>query len=209
MPPSVRPFQPEQVAKPSVLEGFAFPRTFEDGSPIDLEIGCGVGWHPITYAKENSDRRLIAIEHTREKFESFKGRFEKNGKPANLLPVHADAVRWITHALTEESMSRIFLLYPNPEPNSPNKRWFRSPFFERLMWSLAPGGTITLATNIESYMEEAREYADKVWKLELKQTRTLNSVTKSAGLPRTHFEKKYLERGETCYDAVFVKRNSK
>lgn len=209
MPTSVRPFQAERLTKPSILEGFSFPRAFTEGAPLDLEIGCGVGWHPIKYAKANPDRRLIAIEHTREKFTSFEGRFEKNGAPSNLLPVHADAVRWITHAIEKESVDRVFLLYPNPEPNAPNKRWFRAPFFERLLWVLAPGGSVTLATNVESYMNEACAYARDAWGLELASRRSFTKADELEGIPRTHFEKKYLLRGETCHDAVFVKKDSK
>lgn len=212
MPLNVRPFRTEHVSKPSILEGFVFPAAFTDGSPLDIEIGCGVGWHPIKYAKANPDRRLIAIEHTREKFEKFEGRFEKNERPGNLLPVHANAVHWITHALAAESVSRYFLLYPNPEPNAANKRWLRAPFFHRLLWTLKPGGTVTLATNVESYMTEAIEYAREFWKLDVVESRafTRADALSSAGveIPRTHFEKKYLLRGETCYDAVFEKRKS-
>lgn len=208
MPPSVRPFHPEHVTKPSILDGFSFPSAFTDGSPVDVEIGCGVGWHPVRYAKENPERRLIAIEHTRDKFERFEGRVARNGSPANLLPIHADATRWITHALAKESVSRYFLLYPNPEPNAPNKRWLRAPFFERLLWTLAPGGQVTLATNVKSYMEEAIEYAREAWKLDVREARSFTNADAPSGIPRTHFEKKYLLRGETCYDAVFEKRKN-
>lgn len=208
MPLSVRPFQAEPITKPSILEGFAFPSAFRDGAAIDVEIGCGVGWHPIKYAKANPDRRLIAIEHTREKFEKFEGRVLRNESPSNLLPVHANAVPWITHALTKESVSRYLLLYPNPDPKEPNKRWFRAPFFERLLWTLAPGGTVTLATNVKSYMDESIEFARDVWGLDVVEVRTFTSNESLPEIPRTHFEKKYLVRGETCYDVIFAKRKS-
>ncbi|MEK7357421.1 MAG: SAM-dependent methyltransferase [Bdellovibrionota bacterium] len=205
-PTTVRSFQADRVAKPSSLEGFSFPRAFTDGAPLDLEIGCGVGWHPIAYAKANPDRRLIAIEHTREKFERFEGRLAKNHPLDNLLAVHGNAVNWVTNALERETLSRVFIMYPNPEPNAPNKRWFRTPFFARLLWTLELGGTITLATNVETYIAEAIEYARAEWKLEAGALRSFANANAPPETPRTHFEKKYLQRGETCFDCVFTKR---
>ncbi len=39
--------------------------------PLDIEIGCGVGMHPLLYASAHPERFLIAIEKTREKFGKF------------------------------------------------------------------------------------------------------------------------------------------
>jgi tRNA G46 methylase TrmB len=200
---SVRAFDSESVSPPKGLSDFQWPASFTDGSPLDLEIGCGVGWHPIRYAQRNPQRRLIAIEHTREKFESFHGRYEKHALD-NLLPIHADAIRWVTHAIKPESLDRAFLLYPNPEPGNPSKRWLRAPFFHRLLETMKPGATIQLATNIESYFKEALEYGTEYWKLKIVEQRILTQPIPE-DIPRTHFEKKYLERGETCFDVTFRK----
>jgi tRNA (guanine-N7-)-methyltransferase len=200
---TVRPFHTEKIDPPADFESFRWPEKFLEGAPIDLEIGCGVGWHPIRYATDNPNRRLIAIEHTREKFDSFQGRIEKH-QLDNLLPVHADAVRWVTHHLRPSSIDRVFLLYPNPEPGNPAKRWLRSSFFYRLLEVLKPGGEITLATNIDSYFKEALQFAREVWNLEIASQSVLKTPA-PAGIPRTHFETKYLLRGETCFDVTFRK----
>ena len=206
MPLNVRPFQTEFLAPPESLAQLQWPPLFRESSrPLDVEIGCGVGWHPIKYAKEHPARNLIAIEHTREKFEKFNARFARATELENLLPVHADAVRWITHALTPASVDRVLLLYPNPEPKAPNKRWFRMPFMHRLLETLKPNGELVLATNIEAYWTEAQTYARDFWNLEMKEARPFDRRSAPAGTPRTHFEKKYLLRGETCFDLVLKK----
>lgn len=193
----VRMFNIDQVKPP--VETIAHPSASawlaRANTPIDLEIGCGVGWHPISYARENPDRRLIAIEHTRAKFERFQGRLNNQPELTNLLAVHADAVRWVAHSLPPQSIERCFFLYPNPEPKAPNRRWLRSPFLHRLLTTLKPGGEITLATNEQWYMAEARDWAAHAWGLEEIDYREI-----TAGSPRTHFEKKYLARGQTCFD---------
>ena len=141
----VREFEAQYIKKPKDFKLFI---PLKQNMPIDLEIGCGVGWHPLVYAKKNPDRFLIAIERTAEKFEKFQRRFESHGKPENLLPVHADAVAWITHALGDDSCSRIMIPYPNPYPKNSAQRWVRMPFFRRLLQVLKPGGSIQILTNI-------------------------------------------------------------
>ena len=250
MKPLVRPFQTSKVLPPESLASFRWPNEWQaPGSqheyaltgqmlptaallPIDLEIGCGVGWHPIRYAKENPTRRLVAIEHTREKFERLTSRLKNHSNLNNLICVHADAVRWITHALPLESVARCFILYPNLEPKARNKRWFCMPFFERLLECLQVDGIITLATNDESYAIEAQEMAREHWGLEVIDFREIskNDLILSAKgsvslkpatalprnernahaeivdpIPRSHFERKYLERGEACYNLIVRK----
>ena len=82
------------------------------GMRLDVEVGCGVGYHPIRYARANPDRFLIAIEHTHTRFEKFERRLAHHEKLQNLLAVHADAVEWITHSLPEESVDRYYFLIP-------------------------------------------------------------------------------------------------
>jgi tRNA G46 methylase TrmB len=199
---AVRAFDPRAIAPPRGGAPFEPPEGFS-AAPLDLEIGCGVGWHPIRYASLHPDRYLIAIERTREKFGKFAGRMARHPNVRNLLPVNADAVAWVTHCLRPERLSRCFLLYPNPYPKTASQRWFRMPFMARLLECLAPDGEIVLATNIESYSEEAREYATGPWGLRLASARVLGREDLPAA--RTHFEKKYLTRGERCFESVFVK----
>jgi tRNA (guanine-N7-)-methyltransferase len=180
-------------------------RAENDSQPLDIEIGCGVGWHPIQYAEQNTDRNLIAIEHTRAKFERFQSRVQRHPELTNLLPVHADAIRWVAHNIPASKIDRYFLLYPNPEPKAPNRRWLRSPFMHYLLETLKPGGELVLATNEIWYMEEACNWAENAWNLGRPKVRELSLKELKTFSPRTHFEKKYLEREQTCFDVTWVK----
>jgi tRNA (guanine-N7-)-methyltransferase len=200
----VRPFNVAAIEPPIGWKQFQWPESFlENGKPIaflDMEIGCGVGWHPLQYSSKNPDRRLIAIEHTRAKFEKFQSRLARHPELGNLLPIHGDAIRWITHLLEPAQLERCMILYPNPEPKAPNKRWFRMPFMHRLIETLRPGGEILLATNEEWYWVEAMDWAKRHWMLQEIESRRFDRSTAPPEAPRTHFEKKYLQRGETCFD---------
>ncbi len=195
----VRPLNASAIHAPRGSAPFELPRGFAPDAPIDLEIGCGQGLHPIRYAQANPDRFLIAIEHTSEKFARFRSRLDHHPQIRNLLAVHAEGVAWTTHCLPSARISRCFFMYPNPNPKSESKRWIRMPYFHRLLELMKPEGEITFASNIESYIEEVRAYATGFWGLTLAEDFSFGQDGVPGGRPRTHFEKKYLERGEICH----------
>ena len=176
------------------------PRDFQSISPepVCVEVGAGKGKHALLFSKNHPDRQLIAIERTREKFLAMQKQHAVEGQ-TNLQTVHADALPWIVHALYPEQVEQFFILYPNPEPHNPAQRWVNMPFFEFLLSRFKTGGTITLASNIPAYIEEAEQQAEQLWKLPfIKEVIAQDSA-------RTHFEIKYLERGELCQQLIITK----
>ena len=192
----MRAFDKTNIPKPDVIVDL--PSNFTN---LDIEIGCGVGFHPIDYAKRNPERLLVAIEKTKEKFDKFLGRLERHPQIKSVVPVHTNAVWWIAHNVVANSVDRYFILYPNPYPKDPQKRFFQMPFMNWVVETLKPGGTITLATNEKYYFDESLKNAEKIFGLKILEKRIVDPSEK----PRTHFEKKYLERGETCYNLVLTK----
>ena len=176
------------------------PRDFQSISPepVCVEVGAGKGKHALLFSKNHPDRQLIAIERTREKFLAMQKQHAIEGQ-TNLQTVHADALPWVVHALYPEQVEQFFILYPNPEPHNPAQRWVNMPFFEFLLSRLKTGGTITLASNIPAYIEEAEQQLQQLWKLPfVKEVIAQDSA-------RTHFEIKYLERGELCQQLIISK----
>lgn len=177
-----------------------------DERPLDLEIGCGVGLHPILYCQNNPDRQLIAIEHTAEKFQKFAKRADRH-KLNNLFPVHANGISFVSAYKENRAYDRIFLLYPNPnpKPSQLNKRWHAMPFMSELWTCLAPLGTLTLVTNEEWYFKEAIHYFKEQWQFPIKETLAFSKQSHPQWQGRTHFEIKYLERGQTCFQLTLEK----
>ncbi len=169
---------------------------------LDVEIGAGQGLHAIQYAQKNPDRHLIAIERTHTRFTQMARRHQDHADLKNLFPVHADALSIFVHYIPDQSVEQIFLLYPNPYPKfkQANLRWHNMPFMNFLKTKLKKGGRLVLATNIEEYAGEAEQKMVAAWRFELSAIRVLGRHDR----PRTHFEKKYLERGQNCWDLVFV-----
>ena len=176
------------------------PRDFQpiENNPICIEIGAGKGKHALLFSGQHPDLKLIAVERTREKFLAMQKQHALEGQP-NLQTVHADALPWIVHALYPAQVEQFFILYPNPEPHNPAQRWLNMPFFEFLLSRLKTGGTITLASNIPEYIDEAEQQVQNLWKLPfVKEVIGQDSA-------RTHFEIKYLERGELCQQLIISK----
>ncbi len=200
--PAARAFRADRVPVPedvvTRLAALRLAGALARGRPVDLEIGCGVGWHPIRYAQENPGRTLVAIERTAEKFAKFESRLSRHPELANLIPVHADAVAWVTHFAPPTAFDRIFVLYPNPNPKNPAARWIRMPFFGRLIETLRPGGGIEFRTNRADYADEVRELGLREWKLKLVAERRFTRSEVATTDLTTHFEQKYLARGEGC-----------
>ena len=174
------------------------PRDFQaiSNEPICVEIGAGKGKHALLFSGQNPNKKLIAVERTREKFLAMQ---KQHGIESNFQPVHADALPWVVHALFPAQIEQFFILYPNPEPHNPAQRWLNMPFFEFLISRLQEGGTITLASNIPEYIEEAQKQLIDVWKLPF-----VKEVIPATSA-RTHFEIKYLERGELCQQLIITK----
>ena len=98
----VRSFNKESLPTPRGFENFTLP-----SGALDLEIGAGVGYFAIQHAKNNPERKLISIEHTKEKFSKFESRIAGNKELSNLIPVHANAISWASHYLPPESVDLV------------------------------------------------------------------------------------------------------
>ncbi|WP_130804083.1 SAM-dependent methyltransferase [Acinetobacter ihumii] len=188
---SIRQFQAQRMQA---------PRDFSpiENTPICVEIGAGKGKHALLFSGQHPEKKLYAIERTKEKFLAMQK--QQTLEPRHhLFPIHADALPWMVHALYPQQVAQFFILYPNPEPHNPAQRWLNMPFFEFLLSRLKPEGTITLASNIPDYIDEAQHQLEQLWHLPyLKQRIASDSA-------RTHFEIKYLERGELCQQLIITK----
>jgi len=175
-------------------------------SRFAVEIGCGVGLHPIRWAQAHPEDHILAIERTKTKFSGFASRLTNHPHLKNIFPAHADAALLLPHILPRCSVDSYYILYPNPYPKARHKnlRFGHSSLTLFLADTLKPNGTLVFATNIETYAEELLKYVPSRSHLEVVFTKTLSPLD----LPRTHFERKYLARGEPCYSLVFSPRGA-
>ena len=174
--------------------------------PVDVEVGCGVGKHSIEFCSRNPDRTLIAIDKSRIRMGKLIEKVNSLGGLSNFFPIRENATWFITHQIPSESVENYFFLYPNPYPKKAqaNKRWYRMPFMSHVIDTMKTGGLLHIATNMKYYSEESEEWMTSCWKLTLVEKKAYQEANAPFS-PRTHFEKKYLERGQTCWNLVFKK----
>lgn len=203
----MRKFQPTRIPKPRITlpEGF-----FEDqvrSRSLDIEIGCGVGLHAVEYCLKNPNRILIAVDRSAMRMGKMRDRMAENGGVPNLIPIRENAVWFLTHQIPKNSVENVFFLYPNPYPKKKqaNQRWYQMPFMDQVISTLNKKGKIHFATNMKYYAEEAENFMTQEWGMKLIQKDVYASIDEAPFAPRTHFEKKYLERGETCWNLIFQK----
>ena len=73
------------------------------------------------------------------------------------------------------------------------------PFMSEIIKKLKPEGKLTMATNMSFYHREALEFMIEQWGFKL----IKSEESPFSFAPRTHFEKKYLNRLETCFNALY------
>ncbi len=127
-------------------------------APRILEIGFGGGEHLAHQAALNPTTNYIGAEPFQNGVAKILAEIEAR-KLANLRIHYGDA-RPLLEALPPESFERIYLLYPDPWPKTPQKkRRFVNPenlvHFARI---LVPQGQFWFASDIEDYVAWTREH---------------------------------------------------
>lgn len=184
-------------------ESQVWRKQFTQHDKLVIEIGAGAGLHAIQYASQHPNNFIIPIERTLVKSKKLIRRVENHPNLTNIYPVSGDAIPWICQHCFAEEVDHYFILYPNPYPkhSHANKRFINMPFMEKMFETLKPGGLITFATNMANYYVEVKRVAQERWPLTIIDAGLLPQSFK----PRTNFEKKYLARGELCFQVILQK----
>ena len=193
----MRAFDPSRI--PGIPTTVATWSLEFEGKPVDLELGAGAGLHAIRHAQKNPDRIIIAIERT-SKANRLQSRANNHPELKNLIAIRADAIHWMALNVPPLAIETCFILYPNPYPKGRQKnlRWHNMPFMGFLKSRLKPAAKIITATNEAFYADEAKDRMQS-WGFRLIEDHPLDPT----GPGRTHFEKKYLARGDLCRNLIF------
>ncbi len=172
--------------------------------PLTVEVGCGAGYHPLAFVRANPRTRILAFERTTTKYEKANHRLRthlaKSSEYERCLIIHGDATHLWSDLFLPKSLDGLFFLYPNPYPKKQhaNRRLAGMPFFATAIESLKLGGKLVFATNDRNYYDELRTHLAGLKNLTIEKDGPVSLHSK----PRSHFEKKYLARGEPCYEIL-------
>ncbi|MEM1236367.1 MAG: tRNA (guanine(46)-N(7))-methyltransferase TrmB [Pseudomonadota bacterium] len=127
------------------------------GREVWLEIGFGGGEHMVHQAAQNPQVGIIGAEPYINGVAMLLGKI----RSADLdnVAVHPGDARDLFDVLPKGSISRAFLLYPDPWPKARHhRRRFVTPeHLEPLAHVLAPGAIFRIATDIPDYVRQALE----------------------------------------------------
>jgi tRNA (guanine-N7-)-methyltransferase len=193
-PPSTGPNRLDRSRCSSITE------LFDDGKPLEVEIGAGKGKYLLARAQLEPDINFIGFDYIWKYLKIGWARAQKR-ELSNLLFFKAEAQEVITHLTPGESVSIFHIYFPDPwHKRKHHKRRYMTPeFIQMLHDRLVPGGRIELATdNFDYYMWLRRtliEAGEDMWSgtRERKNERILNPEIK------TNFELKYEAEGRDLF----------
>lgn len=171
---------------------------------IWLEIGFGGGEHMVHQAVHNPGIGLIGCEPYINGVAMLLGKIRDSG--AQNIAVHPGDVRDMFDVLPENSVSRAFLLYPDPWPKKRHhRRRFVTPgYLEPLSRVLKSGAIFRVATDIPDYVRQTLEEVPRhgfTWQAE----RPADWREPWNDWISTRYEQKALREGRRPHYLTFVK----
>ncbi|WP_417675435.1 tRNA (guanosine(46)-N7)-methyltransferase TrmB [Pseudodonghicola sp.] len=175
------------------------------GKPVWLEIGFGGGEHMVHQAVQNPDVAIIGAEPFINVVAMLLGKIRKAG--ADNIAVHPGDARDLMDVLPDQSISRAFLLYPDPWPKKRHhrRRFVTQEHLEPLARVLKPGAIFRVATDIPDYVRQALEEVPKAgfeWLAE----RPADWREPWDDWLSTRYEQKALREGRTPHYLTFRRR---
>jgi tRNA (guanine-N7-)-methyltransferase len=127
------------------------------GKDVWLEVGFGGGEHVVHQAVQNPGVGIIGCEPYINGVAMLLSKIKKANVPN--LSIHPGDVRDLFDVLPDASISKAFLLYPDPWPKKRHhRRRFVTPeYLAPLARVLKPGSIFRIATDIPDYVRQALE----------------------------------------------------
>ena len=127
------------------------------GRDLWLEIGFGAGEHMVHQAAANPQVGIIGCEPFLNGVAMALAKIRKAG--VDNIRIHPGDARHLFDVLPPASVSRAFLLYPDPWPKKRHhRRRFVTPeHLEPLARTLKPGAIFRVATDIPDYVRQTLE----------------------------------------------------
>jgi tRNA (guanine-N7-)-methyltransferase len=178
---------------------------FGNSNPLNLEIGFGVGNFLIEMGIREPDENFIGMDFYHKGIRKVISRIEKY-QVNNVRIVYGDAKEKIPLLFNDQELSRVYINFPDPWPKKRHhkRRLIKPAFIKTLSEKLKSGGEIHIATDFESYALEILEFFEK--ELTLKNKNGSGTfLPQKEGIPKTKYEKKFINAGERIFYLEFVK----
>ena len=168
-----------------------------------LEIGFGGGEHLAHQAALNPGIKFIGAEPFINGVAKLLAEIQE--RQLTNVRVHSNDARYLLATLPEQSLARIYLLYPDPWPKArQNKRRFvNADNLAQIARLLPPGGLFLFASDITDYVEWTLSEVQQCGRFEL----VTNSLAPFENWIETRYEAKAKREGRSSRYLTF-KRNA-
>ena len=162
-----------------------------------LEIGFGSGEHLLWQAETHKDVGFIGCEPFVNGMGSLLGAIEDRG--IDTIRVHDGDAREVLAWLPDRSISRIFLLFPDPWPKKRQikRRLLSADTLGELARVLRPGGEFRFASDNGDYATQALRLARQSGVFTWTAERAADWRERPADWPETRYERKARSDGRT------------
>lgn len=129
--------------------------------PLWLEVGFGGGEHLVHQAKQNPNTTIIGAEPYINGVAMLLGKIRRASQ--HNISIHPGDARDLMDVLPERSISKAFLLYPDPWPKKRHhrRRFVTQEHLVPLARALSKGAEFRVATDIPDYVRQTMEEVPK------------------------------------------------
>ena len=157
-----------------------------------LEVGFGSGEHLVWQAEQHPDVTLVGCEPFINGVAKCLAHIERAG--VGNVRLFNDDARLLMAALPERSLSRVFILFPDPWPKTRHhkRRFVARATLDQLACLMKPGAELRLATDDPSYLPWMVEHACTHPAFDWLAERPADWRDRPADWPPTRYEQKML-----------------
>jgi tRNA (guanine-N7-)-methyltransferase len=196
-----------EVAVPDPELGRVDPRAlFPQAEEIWLEIGFGGGEHLVWQARHHPNVGMIGAESYVNGVGKLLSQIEDEDVPN--IRIHFGDGRPLVEALPDRSLSRMFVLFPDPWPKKRHaKRRIVSPwFFREAARVLKSAGELRIASDIPDYVRWTLMLAQRAPGFEWAAKAKRDWSERPDDWPRTRYEAKAVREGRSPAYLVFRRK---
>jgi tRNA (guanine-N7-)-methyltransferase len=172
-----------------------------------LEIGFGAGEHLVWQAEHHPHAGLIGAEPYVNGVVAALSAIEARGL-AGRVRLHPDDVLALLNWLPAGSLSRAFMLFPDPWPKKRHRerRLFSPQTLDKLSRLLRPGAELRFASDIADYAEAAIEHAKAHPDFEVGTIFTSANRGAIRDWPVTRYEQKACRQGRPATFIILLRK---
>ncbi len=175
-------------------------------SQVWVEIGFGGAEHLVWQAEQNPDVGIIGCEPFINGVAKLLSQVDDVG--LRNVRVHDDDARDLLEALPDESVDRIFLLYPDPWPKLRHhkRRFISDENLDRFSRVLRDNGVLRFSSDIPDYVRWTLEHIHRHDAFHWTAQRPDDWRVRPEDWPQTRYERKALDAGRVPAYLTFIRR---